>query len=176
MAVCENCGARLEENEDVCPACGTIVLKLKEQKSEKPDGTALPQTPPDPADHTREYDREDTEKNKLLSCLSYLWILILFPIFEARDSLYVRFHRRQGLVLFVAEAVYTVNVFVSLGIAGMYFKGVPLLIIGALNYLGYGLFLYLSVKGISNVMKCRAKELPVIGRIAEFAGRKINKE
>ena len=126
------------------------------------------------ADHTDEFNREDIEKNKLLSLLSYLWVLILFPVFEAKDSLFIRFHRRQGLALLITETVYTVTVFINLGVSGMYLSGIPLFLVGIINYAGYLLFLYLTVKGISNVLRGKAEELPLIGRIAEAAGKKIN--
>jgi uncharacterized membrane protein len=45
----------------------------------------------------------DVELNKTVAALSYVWILCLVPLLTKRDSEYVQFHAKQGLVLFIAS-------------------------------------------------------------------------
>lgn len=44
---------------------------------------------------------------RVLSAISYLGILSLVPIMLRTKNDYVRFHARQGLLLFIAEIVFT---------------------------------------------------------------------
>lgn len=41
------------------------------------------------------------EPNKLMAALSYLGILVLIPLFVARNDKYVVFHAKQGLVILI---------------------------------------------------------------------------
>lgn len=43
---------------------------------------------------------EDARRNKDLAALSYAWVLSAFILVYRRDSAFVRFHARQGVVLF----------------------------------------------------------------------------
>ncbi len=47
----------------------------------------------------------DIEENKVIAALSYLWILFLIPLLLKRDSKFVQFHAKQGLVLFIIEFI-----------------------------------------------------------------------
>jgi len=48
---------------------------------------------------------KDIEENKYIAILSYVWILCLVPLLLKRDSEFVQFHAKQGLVLFLAEII-----------------------------------------------------------------------
>lgn len=43
------------------------------------------------------------EDNKIMAVFSYLWVLCLVPLLLRRDSEFLQFHARQGLVLFIAS-------------------------------------------------------------------------
>lgn len=47
----------------------------------------------------------DIEKNKLIAAFSYVWILFLIPLLLKRDSKFVQFHAKQGMILFAIEVV-----------------------------------------------------------------------
>jgi len=44
---------------------------------------------------------EDIEKNKDVAALSYVWVFSVIILLARRDSAFVRFHARQGFVLFL---------------------------------------------------------------------------
>jgi len=59
---------------------------------------------------------QDAEENKILAAISYLGILCLIPILLKKDSKFVMFHAKQGLVLFIAEvAISFINIIPILG-------------------------------------------------------------
>ena len=55
---------------------------------------------------TEQYDKQDIEKGKLMSILSYFGILCLISYFTEKDNKYVRFHAIQGLNLFLISVIY----------------------------------------------------------------------
>ncbi len=44
-------------------------------------------------------------EDKVMGVLAYLGILVLIPLLAKRDSEFVQFHAKQGLVLFIAEVI-----------------------------------------------------------------------
>ena len=109
-------------------------------------------------DTTAEFDQQDIEQNKVMGILAYIGILVLVPIFAAKDSKFARFHANQGLVLAIAE----VALGIILGILG----GIPYIgwlfrIIGSLFEVVCVLF---AVLGIINAANGKAKELPIVGK------------
>ncbi len=50
----------------------------------------------------------DVEKNKSVAALSYLWILCLVPLLMRRSSKFAQFHAKQGVVLFIAEMIISI--------------------------------------------------------------------
>jgi fumarate reductase subunit D len=49
--------------------------------------------------------KNDVESNKLFAALSYLWILSAIFLLFKKDSPFIQFHAKQGLVLFIASMV-----------------------------------------------------------------------
>ncbi|MFH1665044.1 MAG: hypothetical protein ABIA77_02735 [Candidatus Omnitrophota bacterium] len=86
----------------------------------------------------------------LFGILSYLWILCLVPVLAKREEGSVKFHARQGLMLFILE--------IGFGIIGI----IPFLgpVIYTLGMLICGL---LSLIGIVQVLMGNQWEMPVIG-------------
>lgn len=118
-------------------------------------------------DHTAEYEEEDIQKGRFLSVLCYLWIFVLIPVFAAKDSGFIRFHRRQGLLTFIINTVYMGLMFVVLDILRVTVGSWGVVIIGSMLYIGLAALAALSVFGIINAVKGRAAELPYIGSFAE---------
>lgn len=98
-------------------------------------------------DVTDEIDPEDIKKNKIYAILAYIGILVVIPIFAAKDSKFARFHANQGLIIFLIELV-----------ASIFLKKWLLGIIGMI------LFIF-AVMGIIYAVQGKAKELPLIGNI-----------
>ena len=113
------------------------------------------------ADTTAEFEQQDIEKNKFMAILAYFGILVLIPIFVAKDSKFARFHANQGLVLFIAAVLYSVAYSILSGlIVAISWRLYWLVsIVGLLGLI----FLVWFVLGIINAAGGRAKELPFIG-------------
>ena len=113
-------------------------------------------------DHTSDYDTQDINDGKVMSILAYIGILVLIPLFAAKDSKFTRFHTNQGLLLWIVSLVWSVIFKVLSTILGIIpLVGIIVSIIGSLVSL---VFLVLMIIGIVNVCQGRAKELPVIGK------------
>ncbi len=48
-------------------------------------------------------EKKPSEDEKLLAAMSYFWILSLLILVSKKDSRYVTFHAKQGVVLFFAS-------------------------------------------------------------------------
>ncbi|MCQ2401955.1 MAG: hypothetical protein MJ059_08575 [Lachnospiraceae bacterium] len=109
------------------------------------------------ADHTAECDAADIQGNKIMGVFAYLGLLLLIPLFGAKNSKFARFHVNQGLVLWVAVIV--VNIVLTI------LGKIPVVKIVAsiASYIVSFLELVLCVMGIVNACNGKAKELPLIG-------------
>ncbi|CAK0745630.1 Magnetosome protein MamF [Gammaproteobacteria bacterium] len=90
---------------------------------------------------------------KILACMSYLGILALVPLVLNSDDDYIRFHARQGVVIWMWEVL------------AIYALVIP----GGRLFFSISSFLCftLSIIGLSSVLLGRAWKLPVIGNWAE---------
>lgn len=114
---------------------------------------------------TSQFDSKDIQDNKVMALLSYLGILVLVPIFAAKDSKFARFHANQGLVLIICEIAWSiVYSIVTMVLAGILGVGVVFSIITGVLYLVYLVFFVLAIIGIINAVRGKAKELPIIGK------------
>ncbi len=174
MIKCENCGKELQDGAAVCDNCGTLVLLNTEAEVKKDEQTAKTaeirrkKSDPSQTDHTSEFGEADISQNKTKAVLCYAWIFVLIAVFEADDSDYVRFHRRQGLLLFAAEAVYFSVNMVILSFLHDYYNGIAVIIFAFIMYSGLAVHIALNVMGMINAAKGKAKELPLTGRLAEL--------
>jgi len=94
------------------------------------------------------------EQPNTMAFISYIGVLCLIPILMKEKDEFVKFHAKQGLVLFIGE----VATWIVFGI-------VPFLWF-LTNLLGL-FWLVLSVVGIVNVVKKEKKEVPLVGKFAE---------
>lgn len=88
----------------------------------------------------------DVEENKDLAALSYGWILAIVVYYLKRDSPFVRFHAKQGIVLFILS--------------------IPIWLIPMVGQYIELLILALCVIGFLNAAQGQWKELPIIGPLA----------
>ena len=95
------------------------------------------------------------ENDKTMAVLSYLGILVLVPLLLKKESEFNKFHVQQGLVLLVAEIVWSIVWWI--------FAWIPFVgwLIGAVGWL---VLLYLMIVGIINALNGEKKELPIIGQ------------
>ncbi len=111
------------------------------------------------SDYTSEIPYEDIQKNKVMAVLAYFGILVLIPIFAAKESKFARFHANQGLILFIVSLILYVlaAIFGNIRILGIIVD----IICGILGLIA----LVLCIIGIINAVTGKAKDLPLIGKI-----------
>lgn len=164
MAFCNHCGAQLAEGVKFCPQCGTTVGAAAapvNQQPPQPAGQPVARQPQQP-DTATGYDPKDIEANKVMALLSYLGILVLVPLFAAKESKFARFHANQGLILCLAAIAYGVaySIVSSILLALSWRLYTVVSLIGLLGFA----FAVWAVIGIINSLNGKAKELPVIGK------------
>ena len=129
----------MEENEKKSGFQETLD-KVEDQFKNAPDSTA-------------EYDQADINSNKLMAVLAYIGILVLIPLFAAKNSKFARFHTNQGVVLLICD--------ILVSIVGGILASIKLGFIGKL--LAIVVFIF-AVVGVINAAQGKAKELPFIGK------------
>ena len=109
-------------------------------------------------DLTSQYSEKDIAEGKLMSILSYLWILFFLPLVACPNSKFGRFHANQALVLLIVGIV--------LGVVGSVIGilGISILTWIVSTVLGLA-DLALVILGIYYAATGKAKELPLIGKI-----------
>ena len=108
-------------------------------------------------------DPKDAQDNKIMGILAYLGILVLVPLFAAKDSPFARFHANQGLILLIASiALYVVIVILAVIFA--FISPALARLMGFLySLVGIVAFVFVVI-GIINAAKGEMKELPLIGK------------
>ena len=157
MGVCRKCGSKILPGLRSCPACGADLGSSDKQPAQEKfsfGGTA---------DRPGQFDSADIAKNKTMAAFAYLGILVIFPLFMAKDSKFTRFHAGQGLALLFASAAYSIAYSVLAGILlsvswEFYF------VLRFIRMAGLA-FPALTVLGVMNAINGKAAELPVIGKI-----------
>lgn len=107
-------------------------------------------------DSTGAFNPQDINNNKVMAILAYFGILVLVPLFAAKESPFARFHTNQGLILFIAFIICWILVMVLSAISSW------LGLIGTILYIAVGV---LAIIGIINAATGKAKQLPLIGGI-----------
>lgn len=167
MAFCSKCGAQIGEEAQFCSSCGAAVGAA----SGAGTGANGQQTEYRSAagqQNVNGFDPADVAQNKAMGILSYLGILVLIPLFAAKNSKYARFHANQGLILFLLEVCIGIvswivpSIFLGIWyVGGIYYLVKALNVIFKLLDLGC---LALSIFGIVNAAQGKKQELPVIGK------------
>jgi fumarate reductase subunit D len=90
----------------------------------------------------------------IIALISYIGVLCVVPLFVKSQDEFVKFHAKQGLILFIGEvATYILSLMTPFL--------VPLWFLVNLGWL------ILSIFGIINVVKNEKKQLPIIGQFAD---------
>jgi len=93
------------------------------------------------------FSAKDIEENKLLAALSYLWILSIIFLLVKKDSAFVQFHAKQGLVLFIVSII--------------------LWIIPIIGWLLNLVVLVLIIVGFIQALSGKAYKIPGVSQLAE---------
>lgn len=115
----------------------------------------VPNTSPLPPTTSPVNPQSSQQQNDvIMSILAYLGVLVLIPLFVAKDNPVVRFHIKQGLVLLIGWVISWV------------IWTIPVLgwILGWLLNLG---LLILSIIGILNAVNKQQKPLPLVGHLGD---------
>lgn len=163
MAYCLKCGAKLEDDDIICPFCGGQtggVGRLKQLSDEMVvDVRTLLHT----EDQTDKMDSYEVKAGRVPASLSYLGILLIIPLLSCKRSEFIRFHANQGLVLLITAALS----FGSVKIAGWIFGFLPAIgeVIAALLVALWGIvFVLCMIIGFVGALRAKAKPLPIIGK------------
>ena len=154
MTYCTNCGTQIPEGVRFCSSCGAAASY---------NGGAAGRPAVDGPSAV-----SDAQNNKTMGILAYLGILVLVPIFAARESQFARYHANQGLVLAIAEVAFAIvySIIVSILTGLLLSTGAWGLLSVLTTILGllWLVFLVLAIIGIVNAINGRCRPLPVIGR------------
>ena len=104
-------------------------------------------------------ENQNAKPNVVMCVLAYLGILSLIPFLAEKNDGYVQFHAKQGLNLFIIEAVVSIACGILAVIPFIGFVGT---LVGGVCGL---LFLVLSILGIVAAVSGERKVLPIIGAI-----------
>ena len=110
---------------------------------------------------------EDVQNNKAFAILAYFWLLVLVPIFAAKESKFARFHANQGLVLCIVETAWWLINFIitAILIHTMSWSTLWLLSLWGVIYwlVSVGIFVF-AIIGIVNAAQGSVKPLPIFGK------------
>lgn len=158
---CYKCGKEIPDTSTFCSHCGTAVKVNKENTNSKNETSEKVYSTPQTATNNDSND-------KLMGILAYLGILVLIPIFAAKDSKFARFHANQGLINSIFCVAYAITVTI---INGLLFAILPWTMMGlygiiaTILQLGNIYFVVMMIIGIVNVCNGNTKELPIYGKI-----------
>lgn len=98
-----------------------------------------------------EFDQKDIEENKIFAAFAYLWVLFLIPLFLRPKSPFAQAHAKQGLVLFMVQALSSLILWVP--------------IIGSVWNLI--IFFAIPLAALVRALTGRYWEIPVVGSYAK---------
>ena len=157
MAFCNKCGAQIGDGAAFCPSCGAQSGNTQQgyqQQGYQQQGY-----------QQQGYSGDnDATNNKAMGILAYLGILVLVPIFAAKDSQFARYHANQGLVLAIAEVAYGIIISILNAILFVISWRLAAIVGTILGVVWLG-FLALSIIGIINAANGKMQPLPLIGGI-----------
>lgn len=159
MAFCGKCGTKLSEEVKFCPGCGASTYLEDTQPMEE----NIQSSRVNMATNTAAYEASDIEQNKLMAILAYIGILVLIPLFAAKESKFARYHTNQGLILAICGIVYSVAYTIVTQMLLAISWRLGLFISPILGLIGL-VFFVLAVMGIINASQGKEKELPIIGK------------
>ena len=128
---------------------------------------AQPQVPPAQPPYQQPaqgYAPTEAQMKKGMAILSYFGILVLIPIFAAKNDPFARYHANQGLVLFILLTVCSV---LSNVLTNILYDISPVLVLVVSGLFGLLTFVFciFALIGIIRAAKGQMKPLPIIGGI-----------
>lgn len=116
---------------------------------------------------------QDIQQNKIFAILAYFGILVLIPIFAAKDSRFARYHANQGLALAIVDLVICIPLGIIFAIVGAVLLnswnwgalevfGIVTLIVWLLVAAAIGTCIVL---GVIHAAKGEEKPLPIVGNL-----------
>ena len=138
---------------EAAPAAAPAAAAPGPDAAENPAAAPIPPAAEEEpgAEKSEAMDPADVNGNKLMAILAYLGILVLIPLFAAKESKFARFHTNQGLILLILEIV----IYAGCRFIRLY------TLMGLLDLV---VFIFALI-GIINAAKGEAKPLPLIGKI-----------
>lgn len=161
MPYCTKCGIPIDGDGNLCASC-TSSSKLKDAAKDPIEKIADGFNAAE--DHTKSFEEKDISKNKGLGVLAYLGILFCIPYFIGEKPGFIRFHAKQGMILFVFELLVNVVMLLLRTIFG-WIRILSFLFAFIHAMLGFVILAFIAI-GISNVLQGKAKELPFLGKFA----------
>ncbi|MBR3797639.1 MAG: zinc ribbon domain-containing protein [Bacteroidales bacterium] len=107
---------------------------------------------------------EDVQNNKVFAILAYFGILVLVPIFAAKESKFARFHANQGLGLFICEAAWGIISYIISYLLAVSFSWAMLGLWSVISWLVCIGFLVFAIIGIVYAAQGNTKPLPIFGK------------
>ena len=156
MSFCEKCGAELESGSKFCQYCGSEVAPVVNDTTNNFENIVNDFN--NTTDTTSEYAPKDIRDNNVMAMLAYLGVLVLIPVFVAKDSKFARFHANQGLVLWLTSVILSLALGILSLIPVVGCTAIPVLLAVPVGTL------VLMIMGIINAAQGKAKELPIIGK------------
>lgn len=118
-----------------------------------------------PVENTEEFTQEDKQNNKAMAILAYFGILVLIPIFAAKESKFARFHANQGLALCICEAAWMIiNYIMTMILIHTWSLGL-ITLWGFINWLIWVAFLVFAIIGIVNAAQGSTKPMAIFGKM-----------
>ena len=111
-----------------------------------------------------EVSPEDVQNNKVFAILAYIGILVLVPIFAAKESKFARFHANQGLVIFICEVAWGI---IGSVISSLLISSLSLglwAFWGFISWLVWIGFMVFAIIGIVNAAQGSTKPMPLFGK------------
>jgi uncharacterized membrane protein len=126
-----------------------------EPNQTQPTAQTETQPNPAPAQQTRAATPA-VEQDTLMGVLCYLGPLVIIPYMTALDNSFVKFHVKQGIILFGLEVI--IYIVGSMFLFSGFYQLIMLLNLGTLIF---------TIIGIVNVVGKKEVALPVIGQYAD---------
>ena len=95
---------------------------------------------------TTTFSAKDIEENKVLAGLSYLWLLSIIMLLVKKESPFVQFHAKQGLVLFIASIICA--------------------IIPIVGWMASIVVIVFVIMGLVNALSGKAYQIPLVYKLA----------
>ena len=100
------------------------------------------------------FEPSDVKNNKVLAAIGYLGVFCFLPLLLAKNSKFAKHHGKQGLVLFIGEAIFF---FINI----IPFIGQVIFMVGMI------FFFVMSIMGLIKALKGESWTVPFIGKYAD---------